>query len=141
MRKLIARSIETHGKKFRFLLAGALNTLIGLGLYPLLYVFLSNKLGYMGILGLSQFICVTFSFLTNKFFVFKTKGNTKSEYLKFFMFHMAYLMLNVIGLPVMVELLRMNPMAAQTIFASFIAVTSYYWHNLITFRNDVHGGN
>ena len=126
----------THGKKIRFLLAGALNTAIGLGLYPLLYIVLDSKLGYLGILVLSQFICVTVSFLTNKFFVFKTKGNTTSEYLKFFLFHLAYLILNLIGLPIMVEFFGMNPMVAQTIFASFIAVTSYFWHNIITFKND-----
>ena len=127
-------NFSIHGKKVRYLMAGGLNTAVGLGMYPFLYIAIGKHFGYMGILVISQIICVTFSFFVNKFFVFRTKGNISAEYLKFFTFHLAYLILNILGLPIMVELLDMNPIIAQTIFAMCIAITSYFWHNIITFK-------
>lgn len=35
----------------------------------------------------------------------------------------------------MVEALNMNPMVAQTLFSIAIIVSSYFWHNTITFKS------
>lgn len=131
MRKLIHR----HEKKLRFLIAGGVNTLVGLSVYPALYFLLSPLgAGYIQVLFLAQIICITFSFMSNKYFVFKTKGNLKKEYAKFFMFYAIYLALNLICLPIMVEGLKMSPVIAQTLFSIAIVVSSYFWHNFITFK-------
>lgn len=131
MRQLINR----HEKKLRFLIAGGVNTLVGLSVYPVLY-FLFSPLGagYIQILLLAQIICITFSYVSNKYFVFKTKGNIKKEYAKFFSFYAIYLGLNLIVLPIMVEGLKMSPVIAQTIFSIAIVISSYFWHNFITFK-------
>ena len=126
---------EGHQKKIRFLIAGIVNTLVGLASYPLLYIMLNPlEFSYIVVLIISQLLCVTFSFVSNKCFVFKTKGNLSKEYLKFFLFHGFYFCINLIALPVMVEFLKLNPMVAQTIFSIFIIVTSYFWHSTITFK-------
>lgn len=135
MRKKIQWVYLGHKKKFRFLLAGMVNTCVGLATYPLFYLVLEPMgVGYIAVLVIAQVICITFSFWTNKYFVFKSKGDFRGEYVKFFSFHGLYFLINLIALPALVELIQLNPMIAQTIFSIFIIMTSYFWHNAVTFK-------
>lgn len=135
MRQSAQTLIHRHEKKLRFLIAGGLNTVIGLSVYPILYYFLEPLgVGYIQVLLLAQIICITFSFISNKYFVFKTKGNIKKEYAKFFMFYGLYLVLNLICLPFLVEAIQISPIISQTFFSIAIIISSYFWHNFITFK-------
>jgi putative flippase GtrA len=135
MKDQIQQLYFDHKKKFRYLIAGIINTIVGLAIYPALYLTLNPiGIGYIGVLVVAQLLCVTFSFVSNKYFVFKTQGNLKSEYIKFFSFHGLYFAINIVALPALVEILNLNPMIAQTIFSIFIIVTSYFWHNAVTFK-------
>ena len=125
---------EQHQVKIRFLLAGFLNTVFGLGTFPALYFMLATfKLHYLIILAISQVICITFAFLTNKFLVFRTKGNYIPEILKFITFHLSYFIVNLFALPVLVELFHLGPVIAQSLFAILVIASSYFWHSRITF--------
>jgi len=135
LQKSVRNLVGRHEKKVRFLIVGGVNTMVGLSVYPILFILLKPiGFGYMEVLFLAQVICITFSFISNKYFVFKTKGNIKKEYVKFFMFYGFYLALNVICLPVMVEMIKITPIIAQTLFSIAIIVSSYFWHNFITFK-------
>jgi putative flippase GtrA len=128
--------LTQQSKKIRFLIAGVINTAVGLSVFPSLYLILEPMgLGYIGVLVISQLICITFSFISNKYFVFKTNGNLQAEYTKFFIFHVFYFILNLISLPALVEVFKMNPIFAQTSFSVFIIITSYFWHNFVTFKS------
>lgn len=125
---------EKHGQKLRFILAGALNTLVGLATYPVLYFALAGiNVDYLAILAISQILCVCFAYLTNKFFVFKTRGDYVQEYLKFITFHGLFFILNVLVLRFLVEHLHLAPVWSQTGFALLVIITSYLWHSKITF--------
>lgn len=125
---------ERHQVKIRFLLAGFLNTAFGLGTFPVLYYMLAAcKLHYLIILTISQVICISFAFLTNKFLVFRTKGNYVAEILKFITFHLSYFIVNLFALPVLVELFHLSPVIAQSLFAVLVIASSYFWHSRITF--------
>jgi putative flippase GtrA len=125
-----------HGKKIRFLIAGMINTAVGLAVYPILYlVFEPVGMGYIQVLVIAQVVCISFSFVSNKYFVFKTKGNLRKEYLKFFAFHGFYFALNLVCLPILVEAFKINPIVSQTGFAIAVIVTSYFWHNSVTFKS------
>jgi len=127
---------DRHQTKVRFLLTGALNTAIGLAIYPALYFLTAPlKLHYLTILIISQLVCVTFAFLTNKFLVFRTSGNYFQESWKFLTFHLSYFLVNLAALPALVELADMNPVWAQMLFAVMVIVTSYFWHSRITFSS------
>jgi putative flippase GtrA len=126
--------VREHETKVRFVLAGALNTVFGLAAYPALYFLLAPlKLHYLSVLVVSQVICITFSFYTNKHLVFRTSGGYLREYGKFATFHLSYLLVNLAALPALVELAGMKPVWAQTLFAVLVIVTSYFWHSRITF--------
>jgi putative flippase GtrA len=120
--------------KVRFLLAGALNTAVGLAAYPVLFFLLAPlKLHYMVVLGITQVTCVAFSYLTNKFLVFRTVGNYLRESGKFALFHLSYFLVNLVALPVLVEVIGMSPVWGQTLFAVAVIITSYFWHSNVTF--------
>lgn len=126
--------LEPHQEKIRFLFAGALNTVIGLSVYPILFFLLRPmRLHYLVILTFSQIICISFAYLTNKFLVFKTSGNYLKESGKFLTFHLIYYLINLAVLPMLVEFGGMKPVWAQTLFAMLVIVTSYFWHSRITF--------
>lgn len=129
------RLVGEHETKVRFILAGAFNTGLGLAVFPVLYLAL-NPLGlhYLAVLTISQLFCVTVAFLTNKFLVFRTSGNYLKEYGRFIMFHLSYFLVNLVALPMLVEIMHMNPIWAQTLFAVLVIVSSYFWHSRITFR-------
>lgn len=126
---------EQHKLKIRFLLTGALNTIVGLGMYPGLYFLLSPfHFHYLVLLTISHILCVTFAFFTTKFFVFRTVGNYLSEFSKFGSYHLMVYIINLIILPLLVNYLFMHPALAQFLFALFVVVTSYFWHSRISFR-------
>lgn len=128
--------VSRHQTKVRFLLAGALNTVVGLAVYPGLYFLAAPlKLHYLTILAASQVVCVIFAFLTSKFLVFRTSGNYLKESGKFLVFHLSYFLVNLAALPALVELGDMNPVWGQTLFAVLVIVTSYFWHSRITFSS------
>jgi putative flippase GtrA len=136
LRGLWSSTYKKHEKKWRFLIAGIINTTFGLLIYPALYLTLVPLgLNYIQVLLLSQAIGITFAFLSHKYFVFKTIGNVKKEYSKFLLFHLIYLGINLVILPFMVRSWKFNPMVAQTLFAVAVIVTSYFWHNSITFKS------
>jgi putative flippase GtrA len=129
-----AEFAQRHGQKVRYLLAGGLNTAVGLGIYPALYFGLAwLQLHYLVVLGASQVFSIGFAYLTNKFLVFRTKGNYVSETLKFIAFHLAYFLLNLVVLRFLVEHLQIPPVWGQLGFAVLIIITSYLWHSKITF--------
>lgn len=133
---VIRRIADQHGTKVRFLLAGFFNTVLGLITYPALYFLTAPlELHYLTILVISQVICVSIAFLTNKFLVFQSSGNVLLEFGKFITFHLSYFLVNLAALPVMVELAGMKPVWAQLLFAGLVIVTSYFWHSRITFSS------
>lgn len=127
---------EMHGQKLRFILAGGLNTLVGLAAYPVLYFALGwLALDYIVILAICQVFCICFAYLTHKFFVFKTQGNYVREYLRFITFHLVLFGVNVVVLRFLVERLTLSPVWSQLGFALLVVITSYLWHSRITFSH------
>ncbi|TRZ92325.1 MAG: GtrA family protein [Rhodocyclaceae bacterium] len=132
----IRRIAGQHETKVRFLVAGFFNTVLGLITYPALYFLTAPlTLHYLNILVISQVICVSIAFLTNKFLVFRSSGSVLLEFGKFITFHLSYFLVNLVALPVMVEFAGMNPVWAQTLFAGLVIVSSYFWHSRITFSS------
>jgi len=120
--------------KFRFVIVGGINTLIGLSTFPLIFWFLAPlNLHYLIILLISQFLCINFSFFMNKWFVFRSHGDYLNEYLKFILFHISHIILNFVFLPILVELFAIQPIIAQFIFSILVIASSYVWYSKITF--------
>ena len=125
-------------KSLRFLASGAFNTFLGFFLFPILYFLCSSyRIHYVKLLVFCQIICVTSSFLTNKFWVFRSSGNYLAELYKFAAFHFFYFLVTLFVLPFFVTHFSMNPVIAQLFTSTTIVLTSYIWYNKVAFINQM----
>lgn len=126
--------IRQNETKIRFLLAGGLNTAVGLALFPLLMLaFDGSGVHYLVVLVISGLLGINFAFLTSKYFVFRTTGHILKEYMKFVSFYLLYLVVNLFALPLLINFSDLSPVWAQFLFVIATFVASWLWHSRITF--------
>jgi len=122
-------------RPLRFLVAGGLNTAFGLAFYPLLLWSVPwFRMHYMIALGIAQAVCLCFAFTTYKLGVFRARGNILREFAAFSGFYLFNYAANWAALPLLVEVADMSPIIAQLGFTVVLVVGSWFWHNLVTFR-------
>lgn len=123
-------------EEFRFLIVGASNTIWGIVSYPIYYWFL-HPLGvnYLIILIITYLLNGIISFTTQKYFVFRTRGNHLKEFWKFLLLQVATLSINLILLPLAVQYFKLNPVIAQTVFICILIVTNFFFHKYVTFKH------
>jgi len=130
------RSLRKAGERpVRYLMAGGINTLVGLSAYPLL-LWLSPWFHehYLVALAIVQVFCLIFAFSTYKFGVFRTRTNIVNEFWKFSSYYLLNYAANWLALPLLVEVGKVPPIYAQFGFALCVIVGSYFWHSNITFK-------
>ena len=122
-------------RPLRFLVAGGLNTVFGLAIYPLL-LWSSDWLHhhYMVALVIAQALGLSFAFMTYKVGVFRARGDVARQFGVFSSFYLFNYVVNWAALPFLVEIVGIPPMIAQLIFAAILMVGSYFWHSRVTFR-------
>lgn len=121
-------------KVIRFILVGALNTLLGFFLFPLMYFsFSAYQKNYLLLLVISQIICMLFSFFSNKIYVFKSRNKVSVELIKFVGFHGFYFFVSVKINPMIVRHFDLHPIAIQTLLNILIVVTSFFWYDKFNF--------
>ncbi len=74
------------------------------------------------------------SFLTYKFFVFKSEGNWLKEYLKCFSVYSFIIMINLLLIWALVDYFRIAFWIAQIIVGFITTIFSYFGHLLFTFN-------
>lgn len=128
--------MQIGGRPLRFLIAGGLNTLFGLSIYPLLmWTVPGLDKRYMLALFFSQVISLSFAFLTYKIGVFSTRGtNVFREFATFSSFYVFNYAVNWLALPFLVEVGGISPIIAQLGFTLALIVGSWFWHSRVTFR-------
>jgi len=123
------------GRPIRFLAAGALNTAVGLTLYPLmLWSVPLLRTHYLIALGIAQAACLMFAFATYKLGVFRTRGGLGREFALFSSFYVVNYAANWAALPALVELGGIHPIIAQTAFTVVLIAGSWLWHSRVTFK-------
>lgn len=124
---------KRHQQKINYLLVGGWNTLFGYISFIALYALFAARIHYLFLLALSNILAITNAYLGYKTFVFKTRGNYWREYLRFYMVYGAAMILNIILLPIGVELLKLSPLIAQTGFTLINILFSYFGHKRFSF--------
>lgn len=124
-------------EEFRFLLVGASNTIWGIISYPIYYWVLHRfGVNYLLILVITYLLNGIISFTTQKYLVFRTRGNHLREFWKFFLLQVATLSINLILLPLAVTNFRLNPVIAQTVFISLLVLVNFFFHKYVTFKHN-----
>lgn len=125
------------GRPLRFAMAGAINTVFGLTIFPLLlWTFPIFQTRYLIALGISQVTSLCFAFCTYKIGVFKTRTNIISEFGKFSSFYLINYAANWLALPLLVEAAAIRPIIAQLAFSIVLMIGSYFWHSRLTFKSE-----
>lgn len=117
----------------RYLAVGAVNTLVGylvgLGLYYRL-----SSVAHIAVIGLVANIAgISFSFLSYKFFVFKTKGNWLREYLRCYVVYGGAAVFGIAAIWVLVDGLRIPFWLAQGGVIAATVFISYFGHSRFSF--------
>lgn len=134
-KKKLGHFYHKHALKLRFLVVGGVNTLVGIVMYPLLYELLvPMRAHYNWLLVLSQIICITNSYFTNKYWVFKIKTGGLWQYLKFTAYYNLIFLVNLGLLPLLVAMLQVSPAKIQVVINILLAIGSYFWHACLTFK-------
>jgi putative flippase GtrA len=117
-----------------FLLAGGINTLFGYMIGVSVYAVIGDRLNIIWIGMISSYLSITFSFLTHKIFVFKTKGMWLFEYLKAFVVYGGIAIIGVFFLWFFVEIMNISIWISQALVSCLGILISYAGHSQFTFR-------
>ena len=132
-KKTLANYLRAHEEKVRYLIVGGWNTVFGFMAFVGLYYFLGEIFHYISILTISYVASISNAYVFYKIFVFKTKGNYLKEYLRFYLVYGLVYAMNILLLPLFVEILKINIIIAQGIILFFTVVISYTGHKYYSF--------
>ena len=119
--------------KIRFLFIGGLNAVISYFVFVLAVFVIGDKY-YQICAALQWGISSIFSFVTQKVFVFGTKGNWIREYLKCCATWLISYIMNALILEVLVKYCRMNVYLAQILSIFSVSVLTYVLFKYFAFR-------
>ena len=117
----------------RFLIIGSINAGISYIIYAI-SVFVLGEAHYQLCVALQWIISSVISYLNQKFFVFCTKGNYISEYLKCCTTWAISYLLNVIILEILVRFIIKNVYIAQFIALFLISISTYILFKVFAFK-------
>lgn len=120
-------------RKTKFLVVGGVNTIFGYTSGLLLYEIMNEKFSLLIILILSNIISISFSFITYKKIVFKTKDNWIIEYLKCYVVYGFAMIINIITAMILIKYFQFQYWVAQGIIIIITVIFSYYSHSNYTF--------
>lgn len=119
-------------QKFRFLLVGALNTVVGYALFAtLLAVYGARR--YLVSVVISHCVATTLSFALNRNFVFRDRGSILVGFLKFQFTYSVILTLDLVLLVALVEGLEWPALIAQAVCLVLLAIVSCLGHKYFSF--------
>jgi len=127
------RLYKKHQQKIDYLLIGIWNTIFGYSVFVALYFIFAAYIHYMVIWAASTVLAITNAYIGYKAFVFRTKGNYLREYLRFYVVYSGSMGLNIILLPLCVELLKITPPLAQAGIIVISVVFNYLGHKYYSF--------
>jgi putative flippase GtrA len=122
-----------HSKHVKFVVIGIYNTLFGYAVFAGLHLALPH-VNYMLVLIVSRELSVVSAFIAYRLFVFKVKGPIVPDFLRFWMVYSGALVINLIALPLLVQVAGLNVLVAQAITVTFMVISTWIGHNHFSFR-------
>jgi len=130
---MIKRLYKKHQQKINYLLVGIWNTIFGYSVFVALYFLFGQRVHYMLIWLVSTVLAITNAYIGYKSFVFKTRGNYLREYLRFYLVYSGSMVLNLVLLPLCVEMLKITPPVAQAGIILISVIFNYLGHRHFSF--------
>ena len=120
-------------EKIRFLLVGGFNTVFAYAFYALLLEILG--LPYVLSLIIQWFVTINLSITTMRYYVFQSKGDIISDFMKAWSVYIFLFFANLAGLSFLIEICHINPLWAQGIYLTFSTILTYILHKYFSFRS------
>lgn len=127
----VRRLLDREG--VRFALVGGVNTVFGYGAFVLLELFLGDVLPYLVVLLVSYVLGVSGAFVLQRWLVFRHEGAWFPAYLRFWSVYVVFLAVNLVLLPVLVEIVGLPVVPAQLAVLLLVACGSYAAHSRFSF--------
>jgi putative flippase GtrA len=123
-------------ERVRFLIVGALNTVVGYSLFVLFELIIGQYTSYYVSLIASFFLATAFAFTVHRRYTFRIRGSERviGDFIKFQGVNLGAFAVNLVALPILVELAGLMPIVAQAIVVVLTTVVSYVGHKYISFR-------
>ena len=134
--------LSKHHVKVKFVLVAIWNTIFGYSVFCLLDILFSNLLAtryiaYMSAMVLGQIIAIINAYIFHKYITFKSRVRGREMMLEFFRFSMTYAVifcLNLILLPIFVEIFNIRPKLSAAMLILMCTAISYLGHSRFSFK-------
>lgn len=135
MLKKILKIYKKYDEIINYLIFGGLTTVVSVLSYTLFTRLFS--INYLVSNVISWIISVTFAYVTNKFFVFKTKEkNVIKESLMFYLSRIGSLLIESLMMYILVDLLCYNDLICKVIAQIIVILFNYIFSKLIVFKKN-----
>ena len=125
---------EIDSVEFRFLFIGGLNTLFGYSFSLIFYYTLQSIFPTLLILIINSCVAISFSFVTLKLYVFRTKGNWLAEYLRSYLVYGSTTLISILFTLILVDYFQLHFWIVQLFLLFIVVCFSYIGHKKFTFR-------
>jgi putative flippase GtrA len=126
-------------QRVAFLMVGAINTVVGYVCFAG-FLLLLGRAHYLVSLVLAYVIAVLIAFVLYRFVVFRVRGHVLSDLWRFATVYLTSLAVNLVLLPVLVELAHLPILMAQALIVLVTAVMSWIGHKHFSFRRTPSSG-
>lgn len=121
-------------QRLAFLVVGVANTAIGFVWFIGLQLLVGEQVGYMVVLLLAHVGSVLCAFVLYRHLVFRVRGHVWRDLARFELIYLTALGINVVMLPLLVELGGLPVLWAQTLVVCVTALISFFGHKHFSFR-------
>jgi putative flippase GtrA len=124
---------EARSRLSSFLLVGLLNTVIGYGLFALIFFLAGPFIGFVGAILVTHVLATSIGYFNLSKLTF-SDSTSRFAWLKYQSFYAIPLITNLIVVPILIEFWAMNTYLAQGLFTIFYGVFAYLFHLVVTFQ-------
>ena len=116
-----------------YLAVGIWNTVFGYGVWALLQSLLGDHIHYLVVVLIAWPISVLNAYIGYRYLVFRSHGSILSELPRFSLVYLATLAVNLVLLPMALQVLPFNIYVVQAILTVIVVVSSYLGHKYFSF--------
>jgi putative flippase GtrA len=120
-------------QRVAFLVVGAVNTAVGFVCFAGFLALLGEQ-RYMATLLSSHVVAVLIAFVLYRFVVFRVRGHVLADLWRFETVYLSALAVNLVTLPLLVQLGHLPPLLAQALIMVVTSLMSWVGHKKYSFR-------
>lgn len=118
----------------RFAMVGVVNSVFGFCVFAALQLTMGQHVHYLVILLISHVVSVLEAYVLQRWLVFRVSGRWWRDLARFWSVYLVALAINLVALPLLVEIAHLSVLPAQTIIMLAMAIGTFVAHRSFSFR-------